>query len=85
MNILKRGKFKNVYLLYGPEVYLRKQYRDKLKTALIGDDDTMNYNYFEGKGLDVKSIISLAETMPFFAERRLIIIENSGFFFVITG
>lgn len=77
---IKTGKFKNVYLLYGPEVYLRKQYRDKLKTALIGDDDTMNYNYFEGKGLDVKSIISLAETMPFFAERRLIIIENSGFF-----
>ena len=77
---IKTGKFKNVYLLYGPEVYLRKQYRDKLKAALIGDDDTMNYNYFEGKGLDVHNIISLAETMPFFAERRLIVIENSGFF-----
>ena len=53
MNILKRENLKMFYLLYGPEVYLRKQYRDKLKTALIGDDDTMNYNYFEGKGLSM--------------------------------
>ena len=77
---LKTGKFKNVYLIYGPEVYLRKQYRDRLKQAIIGDDDTMNYNYFEGKGLDVREIIGLCETMPFFAPKRLIIVENSQFF-----
>lgn len=76
---IKKGQFKNVYLLYGPEVYLKKQYRDKLKEALVGSD-TMNYNYYEGKGQDVKAIIGLAETMPFFSDRRLIIIENSGFF-----
>ncbi len=40
----------------------------------------MNYNYFEGKGLDVNELISLADTMPFFSERRLILIEDSGFF-----
>lgn len=40
----------------------------------------MNYNYFEGKGPDVKEIISLADTMPFFAERRLVLIDGSGFF-----
>ncbi len=39
----------------------------------------MNYNYFEGKGPDVKEIISLADTMPFFAERRLVLIDGSGF------
>ena len=38
------------------------------------------YHYFEGKGLDVQEIISLADTMPFFGERRLIQIEDSGFF-----
>lgn len=42
--------------------------------------NTMNYNYFEGKGPDVKEIISLADTMPFFAERRLVLIDGSGFF-----
>lgn len=76
---IKTGKFKQVYLLYGPEVYLKKQYRDKLKNAIIGDD-TMNYNYYAGKGQDVNALIAMAETMPFFSEHRLLIIENSGFF-----
>lgn len=77
---IKKRQFKNVYLIYGPEVYLRKQYRDKLKNAVIDSDDTMNYNYFEGKGLDVKEIIGLCETMPFFADYRVVVVENSQLF-----
>lgn len=77
---LKTGNFKRVYLLFGEENYLKKQYKDRLTKALISDGDTMNYAYYEGKGIDVKEIIDLSETMPFFSERRLIVIENSGFF-----
>ena len=40
----------------------------------------MNVNRFQEKNPDIREIISLADTMPFFAESRLIIIENSGFF-----
>lgn len=77
---IKNHTFKNVYLIYGPEDYLRRQYRDKLKAAILPDGDTMNYNYFEGKGLDVNEIMGLADTLPFFADYRLIILENTGFF-----
>ena len=28
---IKTGEFQSVYLLYGEEEYLKKQYRDKLK------------------------------------------------------
>lgn len=77
---IKNHTFKNVYLIYGPEDYLRRQYRDKLKAAVLSDGDTMNYNYFEGKGIDVHEIISLADTLPFFADYRLIVLENTGFF-----
>lgn len=77
---LKTGNLKQVYLLFGEENYLKKQYKDRLTKALISDGDEMNYAYYEGKGIDVKEIIDLAETMPFFSERRLIVIENSGFF-----
>ena len=31
---IRRGQFKQVYLLYGTEGYLKKQYRDKLAAAL---------------------------------------------------
>ena len=40
---IKKGEFKSVYLLYGEEEYLKKQYRDRLKNAIAGDD-TMNYS-----------------------------------------
>ena len=77
---LKSGQFNNVYLLYGEEAYLKKQYKDKLRNAMLSPDDTMNYAYYEGKGTNVKEVIDLAETLPFFAERRLIILEDTGFF-----
>ncbi len=74
---IKTGQLNHIYLLYGEEAYLRKQYRDRLKEAIIGDD-TMNYHYYEGKDISVGELIDQAETMPFFAEKRLIVIENSG-------
>ena len=61
---IKNGTFKPVYLLYGEEAFLKQSYKKKLRAAISGDD-TMNYNYFEGKGLDVN---------------ELILIEDSGFF-----
>ena len=76
---IKTGNFNHIYLLYGEEAYLRRQYRDRLKDALIGDD-TMNYHYYEGKNISIGEVIDQAETLPFFAQRRLIMIENSGFF-----
>ena len=48
-NDIKNGTFQQVYLLYGEESYLRKQYKDKLKNALCAPDDTMNYHYYEAK------------------------------------
>lgn len=77
---LKTGQFNNVYLLYGEEDYLKKQYKDKLRNAMVSPDDNMNYAYFEGKGINVNEVIDLAETLPFFAERRLIVMEDTGFF-----
>ncbi|MDD6038002.1 MAG: DNA polymerase III subunit delta [bacterium] len=77
---IKNGKFKTVYLLYGEEAYLKKQYKDKLKHALCTDGDTMNASFFQGKDINSKELIDLAETMPFFADKRLIMIEDSGFF-----
>ncbi len=79
-NDIKYGQLKNVYLLYGEERYLLRQYRDKLKNAILPPDDTMNFASFEGTGLDILEITNLADTLPFFAEHRLIMIENSKLF-----
>ena len=76
---IKEKSFKKIYLLYGDGPFLVGSYKKKLREAITGGD-TMNFNYFEGKNPDVKEIISLADTMPFFADRRLILVDGSGFF-----
>lgn len=77
---IKTGNFKQSYLLFGEEAYLKHQYKEKLLNALNPDGDTMNFSRYEGKGVDVKQLIDLCETMPFFAERRIILLEDTGFF-----
>ena len=77
---IRNGQYKTMYLLYGDEAYLKKQYKDKLIKALVAEGDTMNFSAYEGKGINPKELIDLAETLPFFAERRVILVENSGFF-----
>ena len=78
-NDIKSGTPEQIYLLYGEEAFLRRSYKNRLKELITGGDE-MNYAYFEGAGIDVPAVIDLAQTLPFFAERRLIIVENSGWF-----
>lgn len=76
---IKLGAFEPVYLLYGPEAYLRRRLKGALREAVTGGDP-MNYTYREGREIVVSEIREIAETLPFFAERRLLILENSGLF-----
>lgn len=77
---IKKNEFKTAYLLFGEEDYLKLQYRDNLLKALNPEEDTMNFQRYSGKGIDVDEMISLCETMPFFADCRVILVEDSGFF-----
>lgn len=77
---IKTGNFKQVYLLCGEEAYLKNQYKNRLRRGLVAEEDSMNFTAYSGKGINVKQVIDQAETMPFFADRRLIQIEDSGFF-----
>ncbi len=77
---IKNHTFSRAYLIYGEEAYLKKQYKDKLRAALSTEGDTMNASFFQGKETNPLALIDLSETMPFFAERRLILVEDSGFF-----
>lgn len=77
---IKKNSFQQMYLLYGEERYLRRQYKEKLRAALCAGGDTMNTHFYEGKDVPVGEIIDLAETLPFLAERRVIFITDSGLF-----
>ncbi len=77
-NDLKSGNYRPVYLLYGTEEYLKSSYKKMFRRA-IGGEDGMNYQVFDGAP-DLDTLIDALETMPFFAEHRLVLISGSGWF-----
>jgi len=74
---LKSKQFKRVYLLYGEEAFLKNSYKKRLKEAMTGEND-VNFTSFEGKDISEDAVMDAADTMPFFSDIRLILIENSG-------
>ena len=62
---IREGTLKQAYLLCGDEAYLRRQYRDKLRAALVPADDTMNCSVYSGKDINASEVVDLAGTMPF--------------------
>ena len=75
---LARGEFRRIYLLSGEQAYLRLQNREKLVKALLGDGDAMNLSRYNGSDLSAREVIEMVQTLPFFADRRVVVIENSG-------
>lgn len=77
---INSGEFSRVYLLYGEETYLMRQYRDKLVDTLIDTDDSMNFAHYKTDNADPTDITGFIQTMPFFGDRRVALVEGSGFF-----
>lgn len=76
---IKSGKFKRAYLICGEEEYLKLNYKNQLIKAIAGEN-TMNLAIYEGKNVDINEVIDNSETSPFFAEYRLIVMDNTGLF-----
>jgi DNA polymerase-3 subunit delta len=77
---LKKKSFRNLYLFYGQEEYLKKFYLESIESCLISEDfKALNKVTLEGR-VDVGKIIDNCETLPVFSEKRLVVVKNSGFF-----
>ncbi len=76
---IETGKFRPVYLITGEEAFLRHSLVGRLKKAIAGDN-TMNCLVLREGAADPVRIRDAAETLPFFADRRVIVVEDSGLF-----
>lgn len=77
---IKKRSFHNLYLLYGEEEFLKRYYRENLKYVILENSDEMNLSKFENKGIDLNEVQAIADTLPFFSDYRLILIQDSGLF-----
>ncbi|MBO4903594.1 MAG: DNA polymerase III subunit delta [Lachnospiraceae bacterium] len=77
---IKNKIYKKLYVLFGPQSYNRKRYVKALTDLFLPQNDEINLTSFYGKKVDLKEVYELAQTMPFLAERRVIVLENTELF-----
>lgn len=77
---IQSGEASRFHLIYGEEPYMARYYKKQLKTLLTNDGDDMNFSRFEGNTVPFDEVASLGSTLPFFAEKRVILMENTELF-----
>ncbi|MFZ5646689.1 MAG: DNA polymerase III subunit delta [Bacillota bacterium] len=78
---LKKGRTAQVYLFFGPEDYLRREAAKKIRDTLFPDGaDDFNQVTLDAGETTASEIVSLALMTPLFAQKRLIMVKNAGFF-----
>ena len=73
---LKQGKLRNIYLLYGEEMFLLESVLKKIKKQF--GDLIYGINYVNIGEENINSILSEIETPAFGYEKKLIIVRDSG-------
>lgn len=77
---IKNKSFKRFYLLYGEDSALLNLYKNSLVKAMFPEADEFNLTEFQDKKIDFSEVKGISETLPFFAERRLVVIIKSDWF-----
>jgi len=72
---LKLNKLSNLYYFYGKEVFLVKHYTDNVRQKFAPDLDEFNLVKFTGLS-DFDSLEEAIETLPVFAEKKVVIIND---------
>lgn len=82
---IQKGQIGRLYLFYGEERFLIQLYEQRIKKALLlPEDEMMNLDVMQSPQ-DPLQVQSSIETLPFMAERRLVIIKESGAFELKPG
>lgn len=76
---VKNKTFKRVYLITGDDPWLRHAFLKRLLDAAAGED-TLNRMDVNGSDFSLPELRTFTDTMPFFADRRVLLITDSGLF-----
>lgn len=69
------------FLLLGQDMWSKKQYIEKVKSEILTPgSEVMNYYEAKEKDVVVRQLEDFSETLPFFVEKKLMILKDTGFF-----
>ena len=76
---LETGKFTPVYFIFGDEPFLIEQCVSRFKYSIL-DENSVDFNFslFYAADADVQNIKEAVETLPVFAQKRLVILKNAN-------
>ena len=74
---IKSGDFKNAYLLYGEESYLKEYYANELKNKIVDKTfEAFNYHSFDGKDTELDDILKDAQMLPMMSEYNFVLVKD---------
>lgn len=86
LNDIRSGQIKPVYLIHGAEDFLRTQLLSALRSSVVAPGtDAFNYHGFDPSPTQVQDAVGTAQTLPFFAERRLVVVRDCALFTAKRG
>lgn len=74
---LKKGSVASCYVFEGPEEYIKRSALEALRAKLL-PEGLAEMNESRLRDPDANAIIAAAETLPFLADKRLVVINESG-------
>ena len=76
VDALKSGGPERLYLLYGPEDYLRERYLEELKKLCVPGEDDFSYKRLDGPAIDLGELSEAVNALPFFTERTMVEVRD---------
>lgn len=77
LGLLRKGTPATVYLLHGPEAFLRDEVLREIRRAVLEPESAdFNHDTFSWGACQPPDIVSAAQTLPFMAERRLVEVQG---------
>ncbi len=74
---IKQGKIHKLYLLYGPEDYLKREFvREVIEAVLPATNRAFNLDIIYGDEFDQALFDDRLKSFPLFMERRIVILKN---------
>lgn len=74
---LKKGNIASCYVFEGPEEYIKRSALEALRARLL-PEGMAEMNESRLRDPDANAIIAAAETLPFLADKRLVVVNESG-------
>lgn len=79
-NQIKSGEIGTLYLFYGPEEYLKRNYTKQIEKTLLAEEFLLMNRIVLNGIANSSAVIDNCRTLPVFSDRKVVIVKNSGFF-----